>query len=129
MDTVAKLLGISFVGAVSAVFLREKSPQFAMIIALATGAVILSLVAGELKSVLSSLQNLMNISGLDEQTVSTVFRILGIGIGSEYFCNVIADAGESAIAKKAEFGAKVVILMLILPILGKVVDTICSLFG
>ncbi len=129
MDTVAKLLGIAFVGAVSAVFLREKSPQFAMMIALVTGVVILSLVAGELENILSSLENLMNISGLDEQTISTVLRILGIGIGSEYFCNVISDAGESAIAKKAEFGAKVVILMLILPLLGKVVDTVWSLFG
>lgn len=129
MDTVAKLLGIAFVGAVSAVFLREKSPQFSMMIALVTGVVILSLVAGELQSILTSLENLMNISGLDKQTVSTVLRILGIGIGSEYFCNVISDAGESAIAKKAEFGAKVMILMLILPLLGKVVDTVWSLFG
>ena len=129
MDTVAKLLGIAFVGAISAIFLREKSPQFSMMIALITGIVIVSLVAKELGSILSTLQNMMHHSGLEEQTVSTVLRILAIGIGSEYFCNVIADAGETAIAKKAEFGAKVIILLLILPMLGKVVDTVWSLFG
>ncbi len=129
MDTVAKLMGIAFVGAVSAVFLREKSPQFSMMIALVTGIVIFSLVAGELVSVLNSLQNLLHSSGLEGETFSPVLRILGIGIGSEYFCNVIADAGERSIAKKAEFAAKVMILMLILPLLGKVVDTVWSLFG
>lgn len=129
MDTIAKLMGIALVGAVSAVFLRDKAPQFSMMIALITGIVILSLVAKQLKEILAILKNLMDASKIPEEHISPVLRIMGIGIGAEYFCNVIADAGETAIAKKAEFAAKVVILMLLLPLLGKVVDTIWSLFG
>ncbi len=129
MDTVAKLTGIAFVGAVSAVFLREKAPQFSMMIALITGIVIFTLIAGELTSILKTLTDYMNASGLESDSVSAVLRISGIGIGAEYFCNVIADAGETAIAKKMEFAAKVVILMLLLPLIGKVVDTVWSLFG
>ena len=129
MDTVAKLTGIAFVGAVSAVFLREKAPQFSMMIALITGIVIFTLIAGELTSILKTMTDYMNASGLESDSVSAVLRISGIGIGAEYFCNVIADAGETAIAKKMEFAAKVVILMLLLPLIGKVVDTVWSLFG
>lgn len=129
MDTIAKLMGIALVGAVSAVFLRDKAPQFSMMIALITGIVILSLVAKQLKEILAILKNLMDASKIPEEHILPVLRIMGIGIGAEYFCNVIADAGETAIAKKAEFAAKVVILMLLLPLLGKVVDTIWSLFG
>ena len=129
MDTVAKLMGIAFAGAISAVFLREKAPHFSMMIALATGIVIFSLIARELSGIIGTLSDFMNVSGLDPETFSTVLRILGIGIGAEYFCNVIADAGETAIAKKAEFAAKVVILMLLLPLIGKVVDTVWSVFG
>ncbi len=129
MDTVAKLTGIAFAGAVSAVFLREKAPQFSMMIALVTGIVIFSLIAGELTSILNTLTNYMQTSGLAPESVATVLKILGIGIGAEYVCNVIADAGEQAIAKKMEFATKVIILMLILPLLGKVVDTVWSLFG
>ena len=129
MDTVSKLMGIAFIGAISAVFLREKTPQFSMIIALVTGIVIFSLIANELTSIINTVTEFMNDSGLDNEAVSTVLKILGIGIGAEYFCNVIADAGETAIAKKAEFSAKVVIMMLLLPLLGKVVDTVWSLFG
>ena len=129
MDTIAKLMGIALIGAVSSVFLRDKAPQFSMMIVLTTGIVLLSLVAKELHEVLSDLQNLMKDSGIGEEHISLVLRIMGIGIGAEYFCNMIADAGETAIAKKAEFSAKVVILMLLLPLLGKVVDTVWSLFG
>ena len=129
MDTVAKLMGIAFIGAISAVFLKEKAPQFSMMIALATGIVIFSLITNELISIVRTITDFMKDSGLEEETVATVLRILGIGIGSEYFCNVIADAGEVAIAKKAEFAAKVIILMLLLPLIGKVVDTVWSLFG
>lgn len=129
MDTVAKLTGIAFAGAVSAVFLREKAPQFSMMIALITGIVIFSLIAGELNGILSTLTNYMQTSGLAPESVATVLKILGIGIGAEYVCNVIADAGEQAIAKKMEFATKVVMLMLILPLIGKVVDTVWSLFG
>ncbi len=129
MDTVAKLTGIAVVGAVSAVMLREKAPQFSMMIALVTGIVIFSVIAGELTSILNILTDYMQASGLESESVSTILKILGIGIGAEYVCNVISDAGEQAIAKKMEFAAKVVILMLILPLLGKVVDTVWSLFG
>ena len=129
MDTVANFTGIAFVGAVSAVFLREKAPQFSMMIALITGIVIFTLIAGELTSILKTMTDYMNASGLESDSVSAVLRISGIGIGAEYFCNVIADAGETAIAKKMEFAAKVVILMLLLPLIGKVVDTVWSLFG
>ena len=129
MDTVAKLTGIAFIGAISAVFLREKAPQFSMMIALATGIMIFTLVTEELTSILNTLADYMNASGLESESISTVLRISGIGIGAEYFCNVIADAGETAIAKKMEFAAKAVILMLLLPLIGKVVDTVWSLFG
>lgn len=129
MDTVAKLTAIAFVGAISAVFLREKTPQFSMMIALITGIILFALITGELTSILNTLTSYLNASGLEQESVSAVLRILGIGIGAEYFCNVIADAGEHAIAKKMEFGAKVVILMLLLPLVGKVVDTVWSLFG
>lgn len=129
MDTVAKLMGIAFVGAISSVFLRERAPQFSMIISLVTGIVIFSLVAEELKTILHMFCNFFNLSGLEGESVSTVLKILGIGIGAEYFCNVISDAGETAIAKKAELGAKVIILLLLLPLIGKVVDTVWSLFG
>lgn len=99
-----------------------------MIISLATGIVILLLVGQDIKEVILHLKNMVSSAGMDKDSVTLVLKICGIGIVAEYFTNVISDAGEAAIAKKAEFAAKIVIFVMILPLLGKVVDTVWTLF-
>ncbi|MBQ7950180.1 MAG: stage III sporulation protein AD [Clostridia bacterium] len=128
MELIAKIMGIAFSGAVISVFLKEKTPQFSMIISLATGIVILLLVGQDIKEVILHLKNMVSSAGMDKDSVTLVLKICGIGIVAEYFTNVISDAGEAAIAKKAEFAAKIVIFVMILPLLGKVVDTVWTLF-
>ncbi len=128
MDTVSKIMGIAFVGTILAVFLKEKTPQFSMAVSLVTGIVIFFLIGDTLKEAVLRLSDMVSATGIDSQIVALVLKICGIGIVAEYFCNVISDAGESAIAKKAEFAAKAVIFVMILPLVGKVVDTVWSLF-
>ncbi len=128
MDTVSKIMGIAIVGAILAVFLKEKTPQFSMAVSLVTGIVIFFLIGETLKEAVLRLSDMVSATGMDSQIVALVLKICGIGIVAEYFCNVISDAGESAIAKKAEFAAKTVIFVMILPLVGKVVDTVWSLF-
>lgn len=128
MELIAKIMGIAFSGAVISVFLKEKTPQFSMIISLATGIVILLLVGQDIKEVILHLKNMVSSAGMNKDSVTLVLKICGIGIVAEYFTNVISDAGEAAIAKKAEFAAKIVIFVMILPLLGKVVDTVWTLF-
>ncbi len=128
MELIAKIMGIAFSGAVISVFLKEKTPQFSMIISLTTGIVILLLVGQDIKEVILHLKNMVSSAGMDKDSVTLILKICGIGIVAEYFTNVILDAGEVAIAKKAEFAAKIVIFVMILPLLGKVVDTVWTLF-
>ena len=121
-------MGIAFGGAVLSVFLKEKTPQFSMAVSLITGLVIFFLVGEKIQAVIERLREILDQTGIESETVGLVLKICGIGIVSEYFCNVIADAGETAIAKKAEFAAKIIMFMMILPLVGKVVDTVWSLF-
>lgn len=128
MEALSKIMGIAFVGAVLAVVLKEKTPQFSMAVSLATGIVIFMLIADTLKEAVDTLSQMISQTGLDTGIFQIVLKICGIGIVAEYFCNIISDAGEAAIAKKAEFAAKILIFAMILPLVGKVVDTVWSLF-
>ena len=128
METVSKIMGIAFVGAVLSVFLKEKTPQFSIAVSLVTGIVIFFLIGEKMQLVINRLREMLEQTGMESETVGLVLKICGIGIVSEYFCNVIADAGETAIAKKAEFAAKIIIFVMILPLVGKVVDTVWSVF-
>lgn len=123
-----KIMGIALVSALFCIFLKEKTPQFALVVSFITGMVIFFLIADQLKTVIFQLKEMVNQSGVSSQTVNLILKICGIGIGAEFLCNTIADAGETALAKKAEFAAKIVIFVMILPLVGKVVDTVWSLF-
>ncbi|MBP3447569.1 MAG: hypothetical protein J6K51_00930 [Clostridia bacterium] len=128
MDTIAKILGIALIGAIIAVFLKERTPQFSILVSLATGILIFLLVSDNIREVIFQVKSIVSSTGMDSESVKLVLKICGIGILAEYFTNVIADAGETAIAKKAEFAAKIIIFVMILPLVGKVVDTVWALF-
>ena len=128
MDTFAKILRIALIGAIIAVFLKERTPQFSILVSLATGILIFLLVSDNIREVIFQVKSIVSSTGMDSESVKLVLKICGIGILAEYFTNVIADAGETAIAKKAEFAAKIIIFVMILPLVGKVVDTVWALF-
>lgn len=128
MDAIFKIIGIALIGAMIAVFLKERTPQFSMMVSLSTGIVIFLLVGENIREVVSQLKTMVASAGMESDSVRLILKICGIGIVAEYFTNVIADAGETAIAKKAEFAAKIIIFIMILPLVGKVVDTVWTLF-
>ena len=128
MDTIAKIMGIALIGAIIAVFLKERTPQFSMIVSLSTGIVIFLLAGEDMKTAINQLRAMISSAGMDSDSIRLILKICGIGIVAEYFTNVIADAGETAIAKKAEFAAKMILFVMILPLVGKVVDTVWTLF-
>ncbi|MBO5408212.1 MAG: hypothetical protein J6A61_02250 [Clostridia bacterium] len=128
MELIAKIMGIAVIGAMLAVFLKEKTPQFSMAVSLVTGILIFTLIAARLESVISQVKTMIADVGMEAETVNLVLKICGLGMIAEFFCNLIADAGEVAIAKKAELSAKVVMFLMILPLMGKVVNTVWSLF-
>lgn len=128
MDTIAKIMGIAVIGTILAVFLKERTPQFAMAVSLVTGFLIFGLIFQKLQTVIERIKVMVSQAGMETETLQLILKICGVGMVSEYFCNLISDAGETAIAKKAELSAKVVIFLMILPLIGKVVDTVWSVF-
>ena len=59
--------------------------------------------------------------------VELIFKIAAIGILSEYFCNIVEDSGETAIAKKMEFASKIIIFTFTLPLIAEIIESIWSI--
>jgi stage III sporulation protein AD len=128
MDSIYKIIGISITGAVIAVLLRKEKPEFAVLVSIATGLVVLWLVFDSLSYAVAAVNSLIVKTGADSGIIGITLKICGIGIVAEYFCGVIEDAGETAIAKKAEMAVKAVIFVMTLPLIINVVENIWSLF-
>ena len=121
-----KIIAIALVVTVATLVVRQARPDLAMLISIAGGVVILLLLVGQFSSVFSWVDKLAEKTGIDKDIFSPIFKIIGIGYLAEFAASVCEDAGNKSMAGKVVLGAKLIILVLSLPVLSMLVDTIVS---
>lgn len=124
---ILKIVGVGIVATVLSVILRQQKPEFAVQISIVTGVIILSFVLDELSYVVKVLEDLSKRADLDSVYFSIVLKVVGIAYIAEFGSQVSKDAGESSIASKIELGAKVIIMMMSIPILMSILDLIIKI--
>lgn len=121
-----KIIAIALVVTVATLVVRQARPDLAMLISIAGGVVVLLLLVGQFSSVFSWVDKLAEKTGIDKDIFSPIFKIIGIGYLAEFAASVCEDAGNKSMAGKVVLGAKLIILVLSLPVLSMLVDTIVS---
>lgn len=125
---IMQIVGIGLVAAILAIFLRQaNSPVNAILISLLVGVIIFISVLDEIAYVLAALDHLAVKANVNQIYLSTILKIIGIAYVAEFGAQVCRDAGETAIAARIEFAAKILVLMLAVPILVAVLETIIRL--
>ena len=110
-----RVLSIAILGAALAVLVRPMRPEMAMLIAAATGLIVLLYAVGEATGVLETLRALGEAYGVESGYVGVLLKIIGIAYAAQFGAQICADAGESAIAGKVELCGRVLILAAALP--------------
>lgn len=122
-----KIVGLGLAAAILAVFVKNWRAEIAIMISVAAAIIIFLAVAPYLKAVLETFEDISNQIGLDIKYITVVLKVIGIAYVTQFGAELCRDAGESAIASKIEFGGKVMIMALSMPIMYQfleVVDTI-----
>lgn len=101
--------------------------MFAFLIAAATGIIIFMLLIGKIGSVIDVLKRLAENSGMESVYLKTVLKIIGIAYIAEFGAQIVRDAGQESIASKIELAGKVLILVLAIPIIGIIIETVMKL--
>lgn len=127
MEVAGKIIIIGIIGTVLSLLLKKDSPVFSLAIGLITGIIIFFIVSDMLSYALANIKALFFRTDLNEELITSVFKISAVGLISEYFCGVIKDAGEEGIAKKIELGAKTVIFIMMLPVVVQVMEEILKM--
>ena len=128
MDELKKIIAIGLCGTIVAVILKKNSPEISMTVSLVTCTLIFFVIATSLAKVIYIIEDIFLRSGLDGKIAENVMKVCAIGILSEYFCSIISDAGETAVAKKLELSSKIIIFAYTLPIVIAVIENIRSVF-
>jgi stage III sporulation protein AD len=124
---ILQLVGVGLTATVLATVLRSQAPQFAMLVALLAGVVLFANIVHNLQSVLDTLQGLASNAHVDAGFLATVLKIIGIAYIVEFAAQVARDAGEGALAGKIELAGKVGIVILAIPIVNDVVQSLVHL--
>ncbi|MCR4397426.1 MAG: stage III sporulation protein AD [Firmicutes bacterium] len=128
MDII-QVLAFALVAVVLLGILREQRPDIAVGLSAAAVACIFLLLVGRVAAVVSVIRDLASSAGVNEVYLSTVLKIVGVAYVAQFGAEVCRDAREAAIAAKVEFAGKVLILILAVPIIQAILETVVGMLS
>lgn len=126
MDII-QVVGIGLVAAILTLIVKEQKPMFAFLIATVAGIIIFLVVIGKITEVIRVLEKMAAQANLNMVYLDTILKIIGIAYIAEFGAQITRDAGQGAIASKIELAGKVLIMVMAIPILSLIVETIIRL--
>jgi len=127
MITLLKIVAIALVTVFAHILIKQVKPEIAIIISIVGSILIISMTVNSLSSVINSFYKIFTQTGVDTTLLSPLFKIIAIGYIGEFGANLCVDAGANSVADKILFSAKVIILVLALPIITTVIDLVVAL--
>jgi stage III sporulation protein AD len=124
---IIQIVGFGLVASFLALVLKEQKANFAFLITLMVGAGIFLFLIDKIGQVITMLQRLAINANVNMVYVETLLKIIGIAYIAEFGAQITRDAGQGAIASKIELGGKILILVMAIPILTVIIETVLTL--
>lgn len=124
---IIKVVAFAFIALFIVLIFKGRRDDLAIQVSIAAGILIFLFMINKLTIIMSFLQTLSNRANIDVVYLNTVFKILGIAYLASFSSEICRDAGESSIAGKVEFAGKILILVLAIPILMAVMQSILKI--
>ena len=124
MMNVIQIVSFAIVATMMGIVLKQYKPEYALLISIFAGVVILTFAVSKISTIISLLESLINDIGINKEFFVILIKITGIAYLIEFASNVCKDAGESAIASKVELAGKILIVTLSVPIISTLIETI-----
>ncbi len=126
MDIV-KIIGVGLTALIIIVILKQYKPEFAMYASIIAGVIIFFLVMDKITAIINLLTSLSNKTGINAEYLTILLKITGIAILTEFAVSICKDSGESAIASKVDFGGKVIVISMSIPIISSLLEIIIKI--
>lgn len=106
---------------------KDRRADVAVLIVMAAGVMIFIFCLSQLGQILNFLQYMSEKAGIDMVYLGIILKILAISYLASFTSEICKDAGASSLASKVEFAGKIFILVLAIPILMAVLDSILQI--
>jgi len=124
---ILQISGIALTGAVLAMILKSQKPPLAMLLSIFVGVTIFLLVLTKIGAIVDVLRQLAGQANISSVYLGTLLKIIGIAYIADFIAQICRDADQGAIAIKVELAAKVLVLVLAVPIVVAVLQALLRL--
>ncbi len=124
---IMQIVGLGLVVTVLIVIIKQQRPELAIQLSVVTGVIIFSMMLGKINSVVTLMKDLAQRSNVSVLYMGTIMKIIGVAYIAEFGAQICRDAGEGAVASKIEFAAKVIVIVLAIPVIVAVFDSLLKL--
>lgn len=126
MDIVKiSLLGIG--GVLLGIFMKQAKPEYAELVILGIGITILSLAAGKILYLFDAIAKIRKQLPMDSSYLTVLIKMVGITYIGQFSAAICKDAGYQTIGAQIELFCKLSIMVMSIPILQALLDTIQEL--
>lgn len=127
MVILLKIIAIALVTVFASMIVKQLKPEIAVFITLVGSVLIITMAIDSLTDIVNYFTNLFRTTGVNTELLTPLFKIIAIGYLAEFSANICSDAGAASVADKILFAAKLIILVVSLPIITSVIDMIVAL--
>ncbi len=124
---IIQVVGLGFVVTMLVLIIKPDRPELAALLSLTLVITIFLLVLGKISVVLEMFIDLAQKASISQTYLYTILKIIGIAYLTEFGAQVCRDAGEGAIAGKIEFAGKIFVMVMAVPIIALVLETITKI--
>lgn len=121
---ILQIVLLSIIASILYIVIKDISPSFAFFILLLVGLIIFMNVIQQISSIFQMIQSLGEQANVSGMYLETILKIIGIAYIAEIGASLTKDAGLSSAAKNIELAGKIFILLLAVPIITAVIETI-----
>lgn len=127
MEELLKIMAVALVTVFAHMLIKQTKPEIAILISIVGSIIIILMAVNILNSVISSFYEIFKKTGVQTTLLTPLLKIVAIGYIAEFGANICADAGANSVADKILFAAKMIILVIALPIITTVIDMVVML--
>ena len=124
---ILKVISFVFIALFLYLFLKDKKSDIAALVMLAAGILVFIFCIDQLGEIINFIKTLSSKAGIDTLYIGIVLKILAIAYLASFASEICKDAGAGSLASKVEFSGKIFILVLAIPILMAVLQSILQI--
>ncbi len=125
--TLGAIMAFVIIAVILSLSLKSRNPEMSSLISLAVCIIIISLSVVRIGTIVDTLKQLAAYIKIEYTYVIILLKLVGIAYICEFAAGISKDAGYSAVSSQIELLGKLTMLMVALPVLMQVIETILEL--